>query len=155
MTFLGLITHSVFVSHRIAGPLVRLRRALGAVGDGDLGVRVALRRKDYLGREQDVVNEMIDKLRASIGAAGSTTQDIRAGLVGLRTAIATGSRGDVLDQLTALDERADQLDAALGHFTCRSNGPVTEPLPRHDEAASRSTVGNRGPSPGLAIADPQ
>ncbi|MEO2198698.1 MAG: hypothetical protein ABGY72_21800 [bacterium] len=31
LTFLCLITHSVFVSHRIAGPLVRLRRVLGAV----------------------------------------------------------------------------------------------------------------------------
>ena len=84
LTFLCLITHSVFVSHRIAGPLVRLRRVLGAVGDGDLAVRATLRRKDYLVREQDVINEMIGKLSDRIGAADTTTQEIRARLAGLR-----------------------------------------------------------------------
>ncbi len=153
LTFLCLTTHSVFVSHRIAGPLVRLRRVLGAVGDGDLAVRATLRQKDYLVREQAVINEMIGKLSGRIGAVETTAEDIRARLAGLRTAIATGSRGEVLDQLTTLDERADWLGAALGQFTLRRDGAASEAPPRQEEAAARPLVRGKDTTAGAAMAN--
>ena len=140
LTLLCLITHSVFVSHRVAGPLVRLRRVLGAVGGGNLAVRATLRQKDYLVREQAVINEMIDRLGGRIGAMETTAEDIRAHVSELRTVVSTGATGDVLDLLIVLDERVDRLGTELGQFTLPSDGAATEAPARRDEVTAGSVV---------------
>ena len=61
LVFLGV--HSVYVSHRIAGPLYQFRRLLHAVKDGNLTVRARIRDKDYLDSEAAVINELIDSLK--------------------------------------------------------------------------------------------
>ena len=154
LTFLCLITHSVFVSHRIAGPLVRLRRVLGAVGDGDLAVRATLRQKDYLGREQAVINEMVSKLSTRVSAVADTAEDIRTRLARLRSAVGTGSRREVLDQLTVLDEQADALQTELAEFTHRPEGTGREPARRPDEADQPAAGhGDAAPEPVLVNAN--
>lgn len=52
--------HSFRVFHRLVGPLYRLRWAFSKITNGCLDFRVKLRKKDYLHREEALVNEMID-----------------------------------------------------------------------------------------------
>jgi|WetSurMetagenome_2_1015567.scaffolds.fasta_scaffold68540_3 methyl-accepting chemotaxis protein len=59
-------THSLLVSHRIAGPLVGFRRILKAVGEGDFSVRARIRRHDYLERDAEHINTMISGLSAQL-----------------------------------------------------------------------------------------
>ena len=61
--FVLLSAHSVFVSHRIAGPLYRFRKVMKTVASGDLSVRFTLRKKDYLEKEADLFADMIAALR--------------------------------------------------------------------------------------------
>ena len=121
--------HSILVSHRVAGPLHQFRRLLGAVGEGDLSVRAVLRDKDYLRKEEAALNGMIEKLGWRIGEAEEEADELRTRLRWLRTAIATRSTGEVLDQLRTLDQNADSLRATLGQFTlpresAEASGPV-------------------------------
>lgn len=153
LTFLCLITHSVFVSHRIAGPLVRLRRVLGAVGDGDLTVRATLRQKDYLMREQAVINDMIARLASRIGAAEETAEDIRVRVSDLRTAVSAGGSTDVLDVLAVLDNRVDKLGVELREFSLPSEGEATEAAPRGDEATDGSGSARNDASAGPVLSD--
>ena len=128
LTFLCLTVHSIFMSHRIAGPLYQLRRLIGAVGDGNLADRAILRDKDYLRKEELAVNHMIDKLSSRISSVETQASELGTRLAGLRTAITTGSTVDVLSQLGTLDEHAESLNSALRQFKIRhgettSRGP--------------------------------
>ena len=53
----------LFLSHKIAGPLVRIERALKNIGDGNFDVFVKLRRGDELTDLASAVNEMAEKLK--------------------------------------------------------------------------------------------
>ena len=127
LTFFCLGAHSVLVSHRIVGPLHQLRRILGAVRDGDLSVRVKLRDKDYLRKEETIVNEMIEDLSSRIDESADQANSVRTRLTWLRTAIATGSRGEVLDQIRTLETEADAMRTALAQFTTRREAATAAP----------------------------
>jgi methyl-accepting chemotaxis protein len=128
LTFFCLGAHSVIVSRRIVGPLHQLPRVLGAVRDGDLSVRVKLREKDYPLKEEKVINEMIQDLCGRIHDAGQQADEVRERLAWLRTSIATGSRGEVLDQIRTLETEADSLRTALAQFTTRREEATVGPV---------------------------
>jgi len=50
------------VTHRIFGPLMKFRRTFTLIGTGNLRDTITIRKGDYLFRECDSVNEMIDSL---------------------------------------------------------------------------------------------
>jgi len=58
---------TVHMSHRIAGPLYRLRRVCEQVGSGDLTVHARVRQGDYLVEEAAAFEAMLVSLRARIG----------------------------------------------------------------------------------------
>ena len=79
--------HSVRIFHRLIGPLYRFRWAFAEIAKGALNFRVQIRKNDYLHRENESLNEMIDALA---GQCESMQQ--------------AGSRA--LDSLTALEQGA-------------------------------------------------
>lgn len=50
-------------SHRIAGPLPKIYKALRAIGDGQFDQKLVLRKKDELRELAEVINEMAAKLK--------------------------------------------------------------------------------------------
>ena len=54
--------HSVRIFHRLIGPLYRFRWAFSKIGNGDLNFRVKIRKSDYLHREEEALNQMIEGL---------------------------------------------------------------------------------------------
>ncbi len=63
---LGLIlacgVHSIFMSHRVFGPLVRVRREAALIGQGDLSRRLRFRRNDHMLDLRDALNDMVRDL---------------------------------------------------------------------------------------------
>lgn len=53
---------SIFLSHRIAGPLYRLRKSMEEVGRGNFDLRITFRKADHFMELQDVFNEMVQHL---------------------------------------------------------------------------------------------
>lgn len=125
LTFVGLGAHSVLVSHRIAGPLYQLRRVLSAVADGDLTVRATLRKKDYLRKEEAVVNDLVQALNARL----SVVDDQTAGIVGclgrLESSLEAGSTDRVLADLRQVRAHTAALEAVLREFTTQPGAPLT------------------------------
>ena len=62
--FFGAI--SIFVSHKVAGPLFRLKKSLSQVTQGNLNVSVKLRKWDDLKDLADHVNVLIEELRTFV-----------------------------------------------------------------------------------------
>ncbi len=55
--------YMIFVSHRTAGPLYHLCRAMEKVGKGDLSVKIKFRRNDEIQEVAEVFNDMVAALR--------------------------------------------------------------------------------------------
>ncbi|NOS79782.1 MAG: hypothetical protein HOP35_17765 [Nitrospira sp.] len=66
VTFLGLLLHSMYFMHRIAGPLYRFAALFRSIGAGHLRQRARLRKHDYLHREARDFNAMLDSLERNI-----------------------------------------------------------------------------------------
>ncbi len=68
---LGLLTIAtiivtLFISHKIAGPMFRFEKELKEIGDGDLTKKVSLREKDQAGEMAECINDMTTNLRDKI-----------------------------------------------------------------------------------------
>jgi methyl-accepting chemotaxis protein len=55
--------HSIFLFHRIFGPLYRFKKTMKDIIQGDVSCNIKLRKNDFLKEEEDVINEMITSLR--------------------------------------------------------------------------------------------
>ena len=53
---------SIFLSHRIAGPLFKIRRAMDDVTRGNFDQRITFRKNDHFMELQDTFNEMVQHL---------------------------------------------------------------------------------------------
>jgi nitrogen fixation/metabolism regulation signal transduction histidine kinase len=63
LLFLGItFILSIFLSHRIAGPLYKLRRSMEEVARGNFDLRITFRKNDHFMEMQDTFNDMIQHL---------------------------------------------------------------------------------------------
>lgn len=116
ITFLLFAIHSIFVSHRIAGPLMRFRNTFKAIAAGDLSGRVTLRKHDYLGNEADHLNEMIVGLRTKIKGIETQHREVRAVLSDLKGGIENGSAEDTNQTIAALGVQMQRLRECIDQF---------------------------------------
>jgi len=68
---LGLLTiatiiFTLFISHKIAGPMFRFEKELREIGNGDLTKKISLREKDQAGEMAECINDMTASLREKI-----------------------------------------------------------------------------------------
>jgi nitrogen fixation/metabolism regulation signal transduction histidine kinase len=71
---------AIVASHRVAGPLYRLRRALETLTAGDFSMRIRLRRFDQFREFEGLVNSLADKLEADRKVLRSKAQELEASL---------------------------------------------------------------------------
>jgi len=103
--------HSIFLSHRVAGPLYRFNEVFKAVGSGDISGVIRLRKNDYLEREAEQINMMLGSLREKIGRAQEISKNLNVDLNGPNR-----EAGLDASQLSRLRDYAEALERALGEF---------------------------------------
>ena len=89
--------HSVRIFHRLIGPLYRFRWAFSRIGNGDLSFRVKIRKSDYLQREEEALNQMIEGLSErceNLQQAGLRTQESLSAIEQESTQISGGREPD-------------------------------------------------------------
>lgn len=74
MVLFGL--HSFRQFHRLIGPLFRFRQSFGIVQGGDLTHRVRLRENDYLHKEEESFNQMVESLAGDMEKLKTATREI-------------------------------------------------------------------------------
>ena len=57
---------SIFITHKIAGPLYRLKKSLSMITEGNLDVKVKLRKRDDLKDLAEHVNMLVDTFRTFV-----------------------------------------------------------------------------------------
>jgi methyl-accepting chemotaxis protein len=73
-----LVFVTVFLSHRVAGPLVNLDKSLARIADGDLTTRLQLRPHDELKNIRDSFNRAMTALHGKIAADRARVKEVRA-----------------------------------------------------------------------------
>lgn len=116
ITLLLLFLGSLLFTHRIAGPLYRLRCVLKQIGEGDLSGRATLRKHDYLHSEAKVVNEMIDSLRGKVRDVEAEYRQVEEALRELTGAIDTSPGKAYMPCLERLEAYMQRVRATLDQF---------------------------------------
>lgn len=107
--------HSVRIFHRLIGPLYRFRWAFAKISKGELDFRVQIRKSDYLHREKESLNQMLDALASkceNIQQAGLRALDSFKDVEQTANTVSGGHSPDqelLLTHRQHLEELADQV----------------------------------------------
>ncbi len=107
--------HSVRIFHRLIGPLYRFRWAFAKISKGELDFRVQIRKSDYLHREKESLNQMLDALASkceNIQQAGLRALDSFKAVEQAANTVSGGDNPDqelLLTHRQHLEELADQV----------------------------------------------
>lgn len=124
--------HAVAVTHRVAGPLVRIHRCLRDVGEGDMSARVRIRRRDYLWLEAQVLNDMLDHLTERVERAERGADRAEALLDSARRS----ERGTVIIPREILIEQVEALISTVRDI--RRRRPAVEAAPEESPAVDET-----------------
>jgi len=74
---LATIIVTLFVSHKVAGPMFRFEKELKVIGEGDLTKKIMLRKKDQIKDMADCLNNMVASLHGKILDIQTEVEHIR------------------------------------------------------------------------------
>ena len=94
---------TIFISHKIAGPLYRLKKEIDALGDGNLGVNFYIRTDDQLQNLSGSLNQMVSSLRAKHLELKEKLKDINKSLEGNRLCLPDKEKEEMLKKLNDLE----------------------------------------------------
>lgn len=139
ITFLVLLLHSLYFMHRIAGPLYRFSTLFRSIGAGDLHQRARLRKHDYLHREAQAFNTMLDNLENRIKAI-----NLHSALVTeAYEAVTIHMKPQTPDQLTAalqtLGDEIRRFKSCLATVELKREGQPEQQRFEFDEASQRDS----------------
>ena len=110
------LLHSIVVSHRIAGPLVRFRQIFQGLARGDLSQNVAVRRHDYLHAEAAVIADMVRNMAAKMRTIESGHAAASAMLSDLRQDLEGTSQREIAAKGERLAAQMDILGQGISQF---------------------------------------
>ena len=117
LVFVLLATHSVVVTHRIAGPLYQFRRIFRSIASGDLSVRAGIRKNDYLTKEVVDINDMIATLVRQVDQCSEASEKALATLGAVREAASSGNLSEVQRLSGHVEVHLARIDDGIGFFT--------------------------------------
>ena len=123
VTFLGLLLHSMYFMHRIAGPLYRFKTLFHTIGAGNLYQRAKLREHDYLQREAGDFNAMLEQLEQKIESLNVHCTNVTQAYKDVARLIQGRSPSPLNDALLTLEEEVRQFKADLNEFRLRTPQP--------------------------------
>jgi methyl-accepting chemotaxis protein len=132
-----LALHTIVVSHRIVGPLYRFRLEMKKIGDGNLFVHVKLRQNDYLRKEAESINHMVESLREKMRGIEGDQRAAHKVLVELQRAVIRGSAD-------AMNHKIDELSGVIDNL---QNNVEKFQIPRTTTRLPEKTIKKDQPVP--------
>ena len=116
LTFTCLSLHCILLSHRIAGPIHRMKQILGMILGGDMTASFHLRKDDYLKDLAAALDATVGRLRTDMLALETQARSISEDLAESQVDDAAAKAGQMLELLEAYrleaEPQVDDLDAA-------------------------------------------
>jgi methyl-accepting chemotaxis protein len=110
---------SIFISHRIAGPIYRIRTALAEIFAGDLTTKIRLRKGDDLQEVAEQVNQLKDQLQCFMQALKTQHGELSQQLDELerRRSESGADNEEVRKILLRLNENKERMTETLKQFS--------------------------------------
>jgi len=107
---------SVHHSHRIAGPLVRIKKELRSLGEGLISDRLVTRRRDYLKQEVVILNEMMESVAQATDRIKSLESDLGQQIRKCSELLPDYDHEELKRAFAELERKSQALHAGVGHF---------------------------------------
>ncbi len=124
ITFLVLLLHSMYFMHRIAGPLYRFTMLFQSIGAGKLRQRAQLRKHDYLHREAQAFNCMLDHLEDRIQAIHRHSALVTQAYDVVALRIQEQTSDQITPAFQTLEEEIRCFKTCLAEFELQTNQPL-------------------------------
>ena len=120
--------HSFRFFHRLIGPLYRFRQVYEQVRNGDLNLRVKIRKKDYLHDDEAALNHLLETLSEKWRNMQQSTEGALRSLDALEQAgTETNNWPEVRDDLLSVHRRnLEMLAETSRYFTLQEEEPEKE-----------------------------
>jgi len=128
--------HSFRFFHRLIGPLYRFRQVYEQVRNGDLNLRVKIRKKDYLHEDEAALNDMLESLSGKWRTVQQTTENALRSLDALeQTGTNANNRKESREDLLRLHRHhLETLAETSRYFTVPKEEPGNgEETPEEEE----------------------
>jgi methyl-accepting chemotaxis protein len=96
------IIYQIIFSHRVCGPLVNMNHTFDCLSKGDLTRKVFLRRKDFLKKEAENINGMVDALNKRVFMLKKVQTDLSSTVVHLPEGVLEDRLRTIIRQNQAL-----------------------------------------------------
>jgi methyl-accepting chemotaxis protein len=107
---------SIRSSNKIAGPLFRFNRTFEAIKEGKLPPPILIRKDDYLLQEAEVINQMLESLRAKVRAIQEAQNVLNETISECAQAAKHASSTEIDERFKDLVEIAHQHDERIRTF---------------------------------------
>lgn len=102
--------HSLWLSHKVAGPLFRFRQIFKALATGKLPGQQRLRKRDYLQREMQSINEMLQSLHTRLEILQETQKALANSISGVVRRSRTLSDNELTRLVEELEVQGKRLE---------------------------------------------
>ena len=116
LSLIAIALHSIRTSHKIAGPLWRMNVFFEAMKEGNLPKPMHIRKRDYLLREVELINQMIENMHIKVKEIHEAQACLKEAISECKDAVSHGSRDEILERMNDLAEKGDQLGDKLAYF---------------------------------------
>ncbi|HMS85579.1 MAG TPA: methyl-accepting chemotaxis protein [Nitrospira sp.] len=135
ITFLALLLHSLYFMHRIAGPLYRFSTLFRSIETGALHQRARLRKHDYLHREAQAFNNMLDSLENRIKAINLHSVLVTEAYEAVASHVQAQTSGQITPALQTFDGELRRFKACLTDFELKIESTPEQQRFTFDESA--------------------
>jgi methyl-accepting chemotaxis protein len=140
ITFLVLLLHSLYFMHRIAGPLYRFTALFRSIGTGQLHQRARLRKHDYLHREAEAFNSMLDHFENRIQTITLHSALVTQAYETVALQVREQGPGQITAALQTLEGEIHRFKACLAECELQTQRPLAQPCAeRAGSSASQSS----------------
>jgi methyl-accepting chemotaxis protein len=130
-----IVIHSVFFSHRIAGPLYRFRNVFKSISEGDLTVTTKIRKRDYLQQEAGSLGEMVGELRSKLTRIETDCHALQELVADLKQGLQADSMKTANEVMARLEQQTERLNAGVQQFHLHGDPGASSQPQLHGKAA--------------------
>jgi methyl-accepting chemotaxis protein len=115
-SFLVIGFHSIFISHKIAGPLLRYNNVFKEIKEGNVPAPIRIRKRDYLSGEMESINEMLERFRENLTEIHEAQSNLNRSIIRCKDAVGHASKDELTKNIENLAEQSKTLEEKLGYF---------------------------------------
>ncbi len=114
--FFAIACHSIYTSHKIAGPLYRFNFVFKAIKEGTIPLPLQVRKKDYLCYEMESINQMLEGLRDRLADLQESQAQLNQSILTCKDTVGRSSESELIKKMEGLAEQGKKLEEKLDFF---------------------------------------